>query len=238
MLKASYTLLKALSSLLRRDLPRRGQLAPRILCLASCVLLLASCFSTANAQKNFGVNSYGVHVGRYTPSFDAWEGTVWEFGPATMVGVDMDLDMAKQVRLRIGAAGGSTAATVLRDPGVGNEELRYRFLPIGATVIVHTPLQLFEAYGGAGLDLMSIKTTFESTIDRSEISGSAYLPHVLVGIKVMLAERAHLSVQLKQVLGTYDQQFQLEGENNVRVTQPIKMQGAYWSVGLRVKIED
>lgn len=30
-----------------------------------------------------------------------------------------------------------------------------------------------NSYGGAGLDLMSIKTSFESAIDRSEILGSA-----------------------------------------------------------------
>jgi hypothetical protein len=209
----------------------------RVFHACACLLLLLLPLPTY-AQKHFSVHSFGVNVGRYTPSMDAWKGTVWDFGPATMVGVDMDLDMARQVRLRIGATGGSTAATVLRDPGIGNEELRYRFLPIGATVIVHTGVERFDVYGGAGLDLMSIKTTYESSIDRSEISGSAYLPHVLVGLKVMLAERAHLNVQLKQVLGTYDQQFQLEGENNVRVTQPIKMQGAHWSVGLRVGISD
>jgi hypothetical protein len=190
--------------------------------------------NAALAQKNFGIHSYGIHVGSYNPSFDAWEGTVWDFGPATMVGVDMDLDMARQVRLRIGAAGGSTAATVLRDPGVGNEELRYRFLPIGATVMVHTSVERLEVYGGAGLDLMSIKTTFESSIDRSEISGSAYLPHVLAGVRIPVMDRISLSLQVKQVLGTYDQQFQLEGENNVRVTQPIEMNGLYWSGGVRV----
>ncbi len=235
MLKASYSLHKAMSSRRSRDLPRRGLLASRILPLLLLLLLLLP--TAATAQRYFGVNSYGVNIGKYKPSMDAWKGTEWDFGPATMIGIDMDLDMARRVRLRIGAAGGSTAATVLRDPGVGIEELRYRFLPIGATVIVHTGVERFEVYAGTGLDLMSIKTTYESPIDRSEISGSAFLPHVLAGIKIPIVERMALSVQIKHVLGTYDQQFQLEGENNVRVTQPIEMQGVHWSVGVRVKID-
>jgi len=198
------------------------------------LLLLLLLPSPALAQKHFGVHSFGVNVGRYAPSMDAWKGTVWEFGPATMVGADMDLDMARQVRLRIGAAAGSTTAEVLRDPGVGPEQLDYRFVPIGATVMVHTSAGSANVYGGAGLDMMSISTTYKSAVDFSKISGSAFLPHVLAGIQLAVLDRLSLSFQVRQVLGTYNQQFQLEGEDNVRVTQPIKMQGVHWSVGARV----
>jgi opacity protein-like surface antigen len=202
----------------------------------SCLLLLAACISPAFAQKHFGVHSFGVNVGRYSPAMDAWKDTVWEFGPATMVGADMDLDMARQVRLRIGAAAGSTTAEVLRNPGVGPEQLEYRFVPIGATVMVHTNAGPANVYGGAGVDMMSISTTYKSAVDFSKISGSAYLPHVLAGVQLAVMDRLSLSFQVRQVLGTYDQQFQLEGDDNVRVTQPIEMNGLYWSVGARLML--
>jgi len=202
--------------------------------VCSCVLLLASCISDIYAQKHFGVHSFGVNIGRYAPSMDAWDGTVWEFGPATMVGADMDLDMARRVRLRIGVAGGSTTAEVLRNPGVGLEQLEYRFVPIGATLMVHTTAGPANLYAGAGLDMMNISTTYKSGVDFSKISGSAYLPHVLAGVQWSVMDRLSLSLQLRQVLGTYDQQFQLEGEDNVRVTQPIEMNGLHWGVGVRV----
>lgn len=198
------------------------------------LLLLASCVSTAHAQRHFGVHSFGVNVGRYAPAMDAWEGTVWDFGPATMLSADMDLDMARRVRLRVGAAVGGTTAEVLRDPGVGNEQLEYRFLPIRATLIVHTDAGPANLYAGAGLDLMSVSTTYRSTVDFSKISGSAYLPHVMAGIQLPVMDRLSLNLELRQVLGTYDQMFQLEGDDNVRVTQPIEMNGIHWGVGMRV----
>jgi len=188
------------------------------------------------AQKHFGIHSFGANIGRYAPAMDAWKGTVWEFGPATMVGADMDLDMARRVRLRVGAAAGSTTAEALRNPGVGPEQLEYRFVPIGATVMVHTGPARATAYAGAGLDMMNISTTYKSAVDFSKISGSAYLPHVLAGVQLAVLDRLLLSAQVRQVLGTYDQQFQLEGEDNVRVTQPIEMNGLHWSVGVRVML--
>jgi len=199
-------------------------------------LLLAACASPALAQKHFGVHSFGANLGRYAPAMDAWKGTVWEFGPATMVGADMDLDMARQLRLRIGVAAGSTTAQALRDPGIGPEQLEYRFVPIGATVMVYNAVGQANIYGGAGVDMMSISTTYKSAVDFSKINGSAYLPHVLAGIQLAVMDRLSLSFQVRQVLGTYDQQFLLEGDDNVRVTQPIEMNGLHWSVGVRVML--
>ncbi len=200
------------------------------------LLLLASCVSTSYAQRHFGVQSYGIHAGSYNPSFDHWDDTTWDFGPATMVGIDMNLDMARRVRLRVGAAYGTTTSTRQRFAADGTEELRYRFLPIGSTLIVHTGVDRFEVYGGAGLELMNIKTTYEVADANSEISGSAFLPHVLVGINIPVVGRLSLTAQAKQVLGTYRQQFQLFGDNNVRIVQPVEMHGLHWSGGIRLHL--
>lgn len=199
-------------------------------------LLLLLTHSNAFAQRHFGVQSYGIHAGSYNPSFDIWDDTTWDFGPATMVGIDMNLDMARRVRLRVGAAYGTTTSTRQRFAVDGTEELRYRFLPIGSTLIVHTGVDRFEVYGGAGLELMNIKTTYEVADANSEISGSAFLPHVLVGINIPVVGRLSLTAQAKQVLGTYKQQFQLFGDNNVRIVQPVEMHGLHWSGGIRLHL--
>jgi hypothetical protein len=191
--------------------------------------------TTPVAAQSFGLHSAGVQVGPYQPSMDYFKTSIWDFPSPLMVQAEVDVDVIRFARVRVGAGFGQTNARIFRGEPYGiEEEFTYQFIPVSVSVLPHYAFGVLDVYAGAGVDMMNVSAKYTSRSFDTNERGVTTLPHGLAGVELSVIPKTIIALQAKYLTGDFTQNLQL-GQDTNAFEQVVTMDGLQFSVGVKFK---
>ncbi|CAN5193865.1 hypothetical protein BH23BAC3_BH23BAC3_14160 [soil metagenome] len=126
--------------------------------LALAVIFLSGWGSISTAQSGFDtqieLRSVGVSVGNYSPSFDYFDQTFWDFDGGTALGIESELSIMPVFGIKAGFSYFSTSSSVNRLEIEGEETLTYTLTPITIGAVARYDFPEFTISFSPGIDFL------------------------------------------------------------------------------------
>lgn len=197
-------------------------------------LMIAASTSNSYAQSDgngISLRSVGLQVGSYSPSFDYFDRTFWDFSGGATFGAEAELNLINNIGVRGGVGYFNTSSDVTRG-SLQQETLEYSMIPIRLGVVGY-----FDLGGVAtltvspGVDFNMINATYSSGSGEQESSGMTTTYNVGAGLEKAFGNIA-VEVYGNYILGSFDQDIQFSSGGTTS-TEEIALDGL--NVGLKLK---
>lgn len=198
-------------------------------------LTVAGLVSTSQAQVNedggVSLRSIGVSVGSYSPSFDYFDRTFWDFSSGATFGAEAELYLINNIGVRGGVGYFNTSSDVTRG-ALQEETFEYSMIPIQLGVVGYFDLGGVATLSvSPGVDFNMINATYSSGAGDQDSSGMATTFNVGAGLEKAFG---NIGVELygKYVIGSFDQDLQFSSDSEV-TTEEIALDGLSFGVALK-----
>ncbi len=191
--------------------------------------------STATAQSDFETNvefrSVGISVGSYSPSFDYFDRTFWNFDGGAALGLESELSIMPIMGLKTGVSYFTTSANVTRGEFASEETLEYTLIPFSLALVGRYDLPEFSVSFSPGIDIYHIGSSYTGSSGTQGTRGNSTGVNLAAGIERKFGV---LGVELfgKYLFGSFDQEMQF-GPDLPVTTETIDLNG--FKAGLTLK---
>lgn len=203
--------------------------------LLTVPLMTAGFYSTSHAQGNedggIALRSIGLQVGNYSPSFDYFDRTFWDFSGGATLGAEAELYLLKNIGLRAGVGYFNTSSDVTRG-ALQEETFEYQMIPVRLGVVGYFDLGGVATLSvSPGVDFNMINATYSSGSGDQESSGMATTYNVGAGLEKAFG---NIGVELygTYIIGSFDQDLQFSSNAQV-TTEEIDLNGLNFGVKLK-----
>jgi len=205
------------------------------------VLLIAAAISatgivsTATAQSNFDANiefrSVGVSIGGYSPSFDYFQRTFWDFGGGAAIGLESEVTIMPVLGFKAGLGYFSTSSSVTRGEFATGETLKYTLIPFTVAPVARYDFPEFSVSFSPGIDFYHISSSYESSAGAQSSRGNTTGFNLTGGIE---RDFNAIAVELfgQYIFGSFDQELQF-GPDMPVTTQTIDLNGFKAGISLK-----
>lgn len=176
---------------------------------ALLLIIISVCsYTDATAQESSvdpQFRSLGVYMGTYSPSFDYFDRTFWDFSGGASFGIESELNITDYFGVRGSTGYYSISSTVSRVIGV-SETLRYQMIPLSLSPYVLYKPEYVTLFLKTGVDLLPIFGSYNSNFQSQSFSGSTTTFHIEGAVEVDF-DTYGISLFAKYVVGSFDQDF-------------------------------
>jgi hypothetical protein len=190
-------------------------------------------YTDATAQESSvdpQFRSVGIYVGAYSPSFDYFDRTFWNFSGGASFGLESELNLTDFFGIRGSAGFYSTSSGVDRVIGL-SETLRYQMVPLSLSPYVYYKPEYVTLFLKTGVDLLPIFGSYNSNNRTQSFSGATTTFHVEGAIEVDF-DTYGISLFAKYIVGSFDQDFTFS-EGSPTTNENIDLNG--FNFGLSFK---
>jgi hypothetical protein len=212
---------------------------------ASLMLVMTASLAMAQSgddgQKRgfqFTPASVGVNFGVYTPAFEYYERTFWDFPQAMgMVGAEGEVDLHHLLKLRAGVGFGTTSSTVFRGQPFGTDEkLQYNFIPIGVSLLPNWQAGRLNVHAGPSVDFMHVRARYTSRSYDTKVGGNTMTFGGVAGLSYRILPGLEMSVQGRYMVGEYTKQFIFDTGSGFVGNEGIDLSGPHISIGVKRRL--
>ena len=217
-------------SMYRTSIPLKS--APATVLLLLFALLLSAGEARAQQQSAFqsDFRSVGIYVGTYTPSFDYFDRTFWNFSTGVKFGMEGDYDITPHSGVRMSIGLSTLSSEVSRVPGT-TERLRYQFIPFTIAPYLYYEPDYVTLFLRAGVDFTAVLSRYSVDTPSRLGNGSTTTFHIETAVERAL-EDFGIALNLRYTFGSFDQDFTFNEGGTVN-TEKINLNG--FSISLSVK---
>jgi len=191
--------------------------------------------STAIAQSEFETNiefrSVGISVGSYSPSFDYFDRTFWNFDGGAAIGIETELSIMPVLGLKTGVNYFTTSSNVTRGEFASEETLKYTLIPFSLALVGRYDFPEFSVSFSPGIDFYHVGSSYTGSSGKQETRGNTTGFNLAAGIE---RDFGVLGVELfgKYIFGSFTQELQFGPDLPVS-THTIDING--FKAGLALK---
>lgn len=203
--------------------------------LIAAAISVTGIVSTATAQSDLETNiefrSVGVSIGGYSPSFDYFERTFWDFGGGAAIGVESEVSIMPVLGFKAGLAYFSTSSSVTRGEFAAEETLKYTLIPFTIAPVARYDFQEFSVSFSPGIDFYHISSSYESSAGTQSTKGNTTGFNLTGGIE---RDFNVIAVELfgQYIFGSFNQELQFSPDMPVD-TQTIDLNGFKAGISLK-----
>jgi len=200
------------------------------------ILLFALMFSAdeARAQQQSAFQndfrSIGLYLGGYSPSFNYFDRTFWDFSTGVQFGLEGEYNITHYSGIRMSFGFFSTSSEANRVSGT-TEKLSYQFFPFSISPYLNFEPGYVTLFLRAGIDFTAIRARYATNSPSQLVNGGTTTYHIEGAIERSLEEFG-LSLNLRYTFGSFDQEFTFD-EGSSTTTESINLDG--FSVSLSLK---
>jgi len=204
-------------------------------CLAAIICALTGWVGSASAQSAFTpkleLRSVGVSVSSYSPSFDYFDQTFWDFDGAAAWGIETELSIMPALGVKAGLGYFRTSSSVDRAEFEGEETLTYTLTPFTIAPVARYSHPHFTVSFSPGIDFYRVKSSYESVAESESTSGNVTGFNLRGGLE---REFGVIGIELfgKYVNASFEQQMQFEPGEEL-TTEEVSLDGL--QAGITVK---
>lgn len=203
------------------------------LCLIAAALFILMLvpvqISTASDNDDFR-KAIGLTAGFYSPSFDFFDQSLWNFSHSSSYGAEFDYHLNHYLFLKTGVDFYSSQAEVIRPELDWSESITFEFIPLHLSLLGKYQLEHFSVFGGPGIEFVSISGTYKSPNESQFKSGYTTTLSINAGVQKEFG-KFMFSLHSKYVAGEFRQRMDLG--TNLRRNSEISLNGLKLSAAVK-----
>lgn len=206
-------------------------------CFAAIIIFGMGWIGSASAQSQSAfepqveLRSAGVSIGGYSPSFDYFDRTIWDFNGGPVLGIETELSIMPVLGVKLGIGYFRTSSSINRPEIEGEETRTYTLMPVSLAPVARYNFPQFIISISPGIDIYRVVSSYEVEAGTESTSGNVTGFNITGGIERSFGA-VGIEVYGKYVIGTFEQHMQINLDDPI-VREEVDFNGPAAGVVLK-----